>query len=230
LEDKTVVKGNAQILVASFLMICSFLAKADSPVFGNDPNGGGGFSITYQNPEPIIGAAIEFTPSENIDLNSVTLWLSGYTGQYDQTIQANIWLGYNNTPYIPYIDFNSPTPNDGTLAAFDFCDPSPNSYSDPSGSMVLLANVTYWLVVQPQGTFNHQLGTVGWVGGGNPTGNATYDQADVYDVSGGEFTSSTVMPAFTINTVPEPGFGALMSLPLLFGFVRILWKSKLVSC
>ena len=185
------------------------------------------------------GGAVEFTPTANINLSSVTLWLSGYTGQFGQSIYASIWDNGGSSPYAPLMSFNSPSHNDGSLSAFTFFNPSVNPYNNPSLSTVLSANTAYWLVVTAGDTMRYTYSGGGWVGGGTPTGNALFDVTAFYNVFGGWFDASTTLPAFylhdstpSIAPVPEPSSLALLSIPLLFGMGRLFytrWKARAES-
>jgi hypothetical protein len=207
----------------AFMAAC-MAAKADVPVFGNSTNStSSGFGIVCLGQEGISGAAVEFTPLENMTVSSVTLWLAGYSGQFGQSIDASIWSD-DNEPYAPLINFSSPGPNDGSSAAFVFSNASP---ANPTvTSTVLTANVLYWLVVSSTAPSGRNESTTVWLQGGNPTGNAVYNGSDVYNIYDGTFSASSTTPTFTINAVPEPGFGTLMSLPLLFVIARNLYKKR----
>jgi hypothetical protein len=218
-KSEVVVRGIVQVLVGLVLLVAASTAKADVPVFGNSPNGEDGFGLVYGSPNPIFGGAVEFTPAENIEISSVSLWLIGYTGQSGQYISASIWSAGSGFPFAPYLYLNAPSPNNGSLAQFTFSNPD-------LGSTVLWANTAYWLVVQPGGQLggNNQ---AGWVGGGNPGGDALFGRSDLYDIAPGEsFEPSTVMPAFTINIVPEASYVAFLSLQLLL-WVATLFTERL---
>ena len=221
------MKGIAEI--AKYLVVLSVLAlclpvKADSPVFGNSPDGGGnGFNISFYNSYSFLGGAVEFTPGEDFNLGSISLWLSGYSAQSSETVNTSIWLDNNSTPYTPLLNFDSPVANDGSLARFTFSDPfAANSFVDPSGSTILSANTTYWLIVTASGPS----GGITWVEGKNPCGQATYEGSDSYYVNYGTFNSSSVMPAFSINVAPEPGFIAFMALSLCAAAGCRIWKNR----
>jgi len=217
----------AQLVLAALVVAASLAAKADTSVFGNSPNGGNGFGISVYNQLSLSGGAVEFTPTQDINLSSVTLWLSGYTGQFGQSIYANIWLNSGaNSPYTPYISLGTSAHNDGSQAAFTFSSLSENLYSNPSGSTMLSANNSYWLVVTASGQPGNYMAGASWVGGSTPTGLAIYDGADNYNVYGGSFSPSSSLPAFSINSasspvfiqeVPEPGTMALMAVPAMLG-------------
>ena len=230
------VKRNVQFLVLLFLIAICISANADAPVFGNSPGNGTGFNISVYNQLSLYGGAVEFTPQENINLSSVTLWLSGYNGQYGQTINVGIYGNSDNSFYNPgtarnfpwtqILGFSSPAPNDGSLAAFTFSNPYWSPAYNPNGSTFLSANTPYWLVVTSGGRPGNYTCAANWTEGGALTGNAMYNGSDNYNVYGGAFDSSSVMPAFTINTIPEPGFASLMSIPLLFGIVWALKRNR----
>jgi hypothetical protein len=204
------MKKTIQLL--GFLALCctGLLVKADVPVFGNTTNGGSGFALALQDDNILSGGAVEFTPSENIDVSSVSLWLQGFNGQYNFGVSASICgNGPNYDPFSPVIvTFDSPLPNDGSLAPFIF--------SNPSGSTLLLANTPYWLVVTPyDDEINSAIFGAVWQGGGSPTGDAAYDGSEFLNYYGDTYTSSSVVPAFTINTVPEPGEFVLVALSVV---------------
>jgi len=66
-----------------------------------------------------------------------------------------------------------------------------------------------------------------WNAGGSLSGDAVYDQADYFN-NGGLAGPSSVVPAFALNTVPEPGYGALLSIPALFWLARSV-KNRVLS-
>ena len=208
--------------VMMFWAACQ-MAKADEPVFGNSTNGTmSGLSIVCEGQEGISGGAIEFKPLENINVSSVTLWIAGYTLQSGQNIYAGIWSD-NNAPNAPLINFSSPAPNNGNAASFVFANASPaNQFIT---STVLSANVLYWLVVSSEAPQGQNESAAVWLEGGNTSGGADYHGADIYNIYNGTFNSTSIEPAFSINSVPEPGFGALISLPLLFGIAQKLRKN-----
>ncbi len=227
------MKITARCLVAAIATILGISAHASNPLFGNSPDGGFGFSIVDYNGMAMSGGAVEFTPQGSLDLGSITLWLSGYTGQSGQSIDASIWSSSRNAPGVPLINFQSPTADDGSSAAFTFSSPSVNPYDVPSGSTVLSGNTAYWLVVTAQGRPGNYIDAASWVGGSVPTGVAVYDGADTYNVSGGIFSASSDTPAFSINdnsnsspifleSVPEPGTMSLMAVAALVGVGRKL--------
>jgi hypothetical protein len=226
------MKRSGMVLGALLGVILGVSAKADGPVFGNSPIDGNAFSIVTYNQLSFSGAAVEFTPLENIDLSSVTLWLSGYNGQYGQTIDANIWLNNNSSPASPYIGLSTPVANNGSLASFTFSNPTGNLYSNPSDSLDLLANTAYWLVVASGGSPGNYISAASWANGGSLSGDATLNGSATYNVYASNFSPSTALPAFSINSdsgtflqpVPEPGSAALMSIPLLLGISRAFWK------
>ncbi len=222
--------------VTGLILISCLVAKADSSVFGNSPNGNGtAFSLDTYGQLSLSGGAVEFTPDANIELSSVSLWLTGYTGQSGQTIDVSIWDNSSGTsgshPWAPVISLSSASPNNGSLAEFNFSSPSANPYNDPSGSTVLSANTEYWLVVTAGAQASSCMTDASWVNGLTPTGNAIFDASETYNVNGSSFDPSTAMPAFSINSdspsidpVPEPGSTSIMSLGMLLGMAGWLWK------
>jgi hypothetical protein len=233
-EKQILVKRRVQFFSALFFITC-FTAQADVSVFGNSPSGGsGGLSSGYINPTESYWCAIGFTPQENIDLSSVSIWLSAFNGQ---NVGVSIALNGDNPefnaggtatnfPEYGYLDFSSPAPNDGSLAAFTFTNPTTgNPLVNPSGSTVLLADTEYWLVVVDTG--NPGVGTaVSWVAGETPAGEAMYDGSATDSGEQLAWNTASGLPAFSINTVPEPGSAALVVIPLLLGAGHRLFKAR----
>jgi hypothetical protein len=228
------MKRIALLAVAATSIATVLTARADAPVFGNSPDGDNGFALSVYNGLALSGGAIEFTPTSNINLSSATLWLSGYTGQYGQSIYANI---YNSSsaqqPYAPYLSLGTAAHNDGSLAAFTFSSLSANPYNDPSGSTVLSANTAYWLVVTAGGSAGDYMAGANWVGGNTPGGLAIYNGSDNYNVYGASFSPGSTLPAFTLNEstffiqeVPEPGSFSLIAIPALLLLGRALVSSR----
>lgn len=227
------MKRNLSTALVILLAAC-LMTKADVPVFGNSTNGTSGINIIVRAGSSIQEAAIEFTPLENIDLSSVTVWLSGYNGMYGQTVFAGIYNNssgntFGNAPNIPgnqLLGFTSPAANDGSLASFTFSNPTGTPYN-PTDSTILSANTPYWLLIGATGEpgsyeDDNQL----WTIGGTPTGSAVYDGTVIYSVPGPNYNTSSIIPAFTINAVPEPGVAALLSIPVVFGLGRILYRRR----
>lgn len=195
-------------------------ARADA-LLAAQPNGGSGFSISagYYSTWGSVG----FTPSQNYNFTSVTLWLTGFDGSDDSQPVLSLWSnnsfpGSTSQPGTKLLDFATPTPNDGSLSAFSF---------DASISYNLQANTTYWLVLSESGPHAYPFsGTCNWVGGATPSGNAVYNGSKIlYNGSG--FQSWPMTPAFSIgsanslgqvNPVPEPStlmLGTLMAMLLI---------------
>jgi hypothetical protein len=215
------MKRLAQYIAALSFIVC-LAAKADIPVFGNTTNSTG-YAFQLGLPEVIDGegGAIEFTPTENIDLSSVTLWLSNYTMQSSSYGGGSLYESpppSNLNPFdLSYLgDFNNATPNNGSIAAFTF--------ELSSGPITLDAGQEYWLIFAASDMGNSSPTIplpIYWMDGGAFNGDGTYDASYGYR-SPGEFSSSTAIPAFTINTVPEPSEYALMGAGVvLFGFRRL---------
>jgi hypothetical protein len=232
------IKKNALITTLLLSATC-MVTKADVPVFGNSPNGTSGFNIIIYNTSMDIGAAVEFTPTENINVSSITLWLSGYTGTGGQTMDVGIYSNSSfqigtatNTPYTDLLNFTSPGANDGSLAAFTFTNPTGTPGGNPSGSTLLSANTHYWLAIDSQEIQGSgYYGDAVWVTGGTPTGDATYNGSVVYNhLPSTSINTSSITPAFTINAVPEPGFASLMGLPLVFFVGRSVYKRWKSDC
>ena len=199
---KSKIKIISTILTMTFL---TGLLEAQGIILGNSPNGGAGFILASDSYVP-FGGAIEFTPSQNFSLGSVTVWLIGYTGLdvYGQSnsLYAQIFgdvIAYPDGPHTPgaLITFlNIPPTNDGSL--------TPITLSSPS--IILQANIPYWLLLYAGGA----QASMEWVGGNNPVGDATYNCSEYFSDYG--FYPSSATPAFTINAVPEPGQTAMITL------------------
>jgi hypothetical protein len=225
-------------LIAGLSLIACLAARADEPAFGNSVNGSASaFSLSTYGQLSLSGGAVSFTPEANIDLTSVSLWLSGYTGQYGQSIDVSLWdsnpanTGFANTgnagsfPWSPVITLQSAAANNGSLGEFTF---------DASSSMVLSANTEYWLVVTAGGHAGNNMTGASWIEGGTLAGNATYDGAESYNVYGGAFDTSSALPSFSINTdtdsltavtaAPEPSSMALMIIPFLLLVGRMFYN------
>jgi hypothetical protein len=232
------VKRIASLVVVS--LIACLAARADAPAFGNSfNNGSSAFSLATYGQLSLSGGAVGFTPEGNIDLTSVSLWLSGYTGQYGQSIDVSLWnsnpanTGFANTgnagsfPWSPVITLQSAAANDGSLAEFTF---------DASSSTVLSANTEYWLVVTAGAHAGNNMTGASWLAGGTPVGDAIYDGAESYNVSGSAFDTSSALPSFSINTdadsltavtaAPEPSSVALMMIPFLLLAGRLFYNRR----
>lgn len=230
------MKRIALLAVAAVSVATAFAARADVSVFGNSPNGNNGYTLSVYNGLGLSGGAVEFTPTENINLSSVTLWLSGYTGQFGQSIYANIYTSSSaNQPYGPYLSLASAPHNNGSLAAFNFSSPSANPYNDPAGSTVLTADTTYWLVVTAGGSAGNSMVGANWVGGTTPGGAAILNGVDNYYTYNGIFSPGSTLPAFSLNDstfiiqeVPEPGSLSLIGIPalLLIGSAVVRGRKK----
>jgi len=199
------------LLVLTITSAISTVAVKGGPILGNGPVAGSAFSIAYDAGNT-WGAAISFTPPQDVVLFSVTLWLTGYTGQNGQSICASLWNDANqlesyfpSEPGVKIADLTTPSSNDGSLAAFTFYD----SLETP----ILAGDTKYWLLVY--GTGNLSGSSSKWVDGSSPTGGATYDGSEALTL--GSFSSAGfTTPAFTINSsseiinsVPEPSPVAL---------------------
>jgi len=194
------------------------VAKGD-PILGNAPVAGDAFSIAYEAGNT-WGAAISFTPQQNVDLFSVTVWLTGYTGQNGQSVCAGIWNDANQLePFFPskpgqeIASLSTPAPNDGSLAAFTFYDSSEPPLLDSDSK--------YWLLIYGAG--GQSGSSLNWVDGSSPTGGAIYDGSESLAI--GNFSpASLTTPAFSIdssseiNPVPEPSTLALAALGCAFLF------------
>jgi hypothetical protein len=215
------------LFIAGLLFVTALTLKADSPVFGNSPGGAGAFSLSFANGNT-WGGAVLFTPTADISLSSVTLWLSGYNGRNGITPSVGIYDGLQlpNSMFMmgsEVVSLSTPTANNGVTGAFTFSDSSPT---------VLRAHQDYWLFAYGlwEGSGANYGGAANyWEAGGSPAGNAIFDQADYFNNGG--LSQTALMPAFTINSnspctvnpVPEPGTLALLTIPLLFGIGRIVY-------
>jgi hypothetical protein len=208
-------------------MISCLSAKSEVPVFGNCSGGNGNaFTIAASSSGQTFGGAVGFTPTADMSLSSVTLWLNGYTGQNGQTYSAEICdnldpFSQGNQPGQVIATLNTPTANNGSTKAFKF--------TDASGSVTLDAGEEYWLAIfavvpSPEAGFVSSE----WVQGQTPTGCAVYDGAEGF--SGSSFYASSATPAFSINSldssaisivpVPEPSSLTLMIIPAMLGAGR----------
>jgi hypothetical protein len=225
--NKVAVKRTVSF-IAGLLFVVALTVKADSPVFGNSPGGAGAFSLSFANGNT-WGGAVLFTPTGDISLSSVTLWLSGYNGHNGITPSVGIYDGIRlpNSMFMmgsEVVSLSTPAANSGMTGAFTFSDSSPT---------VLKAHQDYWLFAYGlwEGSGANYGGAANyWEAGGTPTGNAIFDQADYFNNGG--LSQSALMPAFTINSdsactinaVPEPGTTVLLTIPLLFGIGRIVYN------
>ena len=217
------MKGIGQPLIVLFLLMVCLPAKADHRVFGNSPGSGNCFSLAFESGNT-FGGAILFTPADNITLSSVTMWLTDYNGQNGIIPSVSIYTsqqqGLGNYVLGQEIAaLDTPAPNDGSTAAFNF--------TNSSGSTLLDANMAYWLFAYGMwtGTTNYAGAICYWEAGSTPTGDAAYNQADSY-VNGSFSGRSSIAPAFVINAVPEPGLAALLSIPMLFGISQQLYRRR----
>ncbi len=231
--NKMAVKRTVSF-IAGLLCIVALSAKADSPVFGNSLGNGSAFSLSFASGNT-WGGAVLFTPTHNISLSSVTLWLSGYNGQNGITPSVGIYNSYqlpNNLFELgsEVVSLSAPVANNGLTGAFTFSD---------SSTTVLKASQNYWLFAYglwDSSAPNFAGAADYWqAGSGTPTGSAIFDQTDYFNNGG--LSQAYVIPAFsindpspaTINPVPEPGTMALLTIPVLFGIGRMLYhreKSK----
>lgn len=219
------VKRNVSI-IAGFLFITALAVKAESPVFGNSLGNGSAFNLSFASGNT-WGGAVLFTPTEDISLSSVTLWLSGYNGHNGITPSVAIYDSYELPGNLfemgsEVVSLNTPRANNGVTGAFTFSD---------SSKTVLNAHQDYWLFAyglwnggasQPGGAANY------WEAGSAPVGSAIFDQS-AYFING-SLSPGAAIPAFcinsdspTVNAVPEPGMMTLLTIPLLFGIGRIVY-------
>jgi hypothetical protein len=191
-------------IISTILMSTLFnsVSPAQGVLLGNSSNGGAGFVLASDSHVP-FGGAIEFTPLQDFNLASITVWLVGYTGLdlsgQPNSIYAEIFSdgtaypGSLHTPgtLIAFLDI--PPPNDGSLAPFTLNLPP----------IILSVNTPYWLLLYAGGAEAN----IGWVGGDNPVGNAIYNGSENFYAYG--FYPSSITPAFRLNAAPEPGQMAL---------------------
>ena len=215
------MKGIGQFLPGLIVLLLCFHAKADQRVFGNSPGSGNCFSLAFESGNT-FGGAILFTPAENITLSSVTMWLSNYNGQNGIIPSVSIYTSQQQGPgnYVlgqELAALDTPAPNDGSTAAFDF--------NNSPGTTILDANMAYWLFAYGMWNGTGNGGICYWATGTSPTGEASYMQADTY-INGSFSGQSSLAPAFVINTVPEPGTATLLGIPMLLAFGRKLYRNR----
>ncbi|MGH7950331.1 MAG: hypothetical protein ACREFE_00195 [Limisphaerales bacterium] len=194
----------AFVILTMFLPLAPIAIRADV-LFGNAPDGSYGYGIYSSYPDPYVsGAAVSFTPLQNFDFSSVTLFLSNYT----QPFGLQLLEGTNLDALGAIGFFSGPPPNDGSPGEFTF-----NLGADRTPGMLTLdTKDTYWLFAYGNYTSS---GTIEWVGGMVPTGNATYNGTALYEGNpSGSFLPNlnANSPAFSINSVPEPSPGGFAML------------------
>jgi hypothetical protein len=211
------MRGTGKILPGLTVLLLCLSARADNPVFGNSPGNGNIFSLAFAAGNT-FGGAVLFTPTQNISLSSVTLWLNSYTGQNGIIPSVSIYSSRQQESgnyQLAYLiaTLNTPAPNDGSTAPFTF--------TDGPAQTILQANTPYWLFAYGMwdGTTNYAGAYCYWEMGSSPSGGAAFDQADYY-ANGGISGQSGFPPAFEINVVPEPGTGTLLGISSLFGIAR----------
>jgi hypothetical protein len=214
-------------LVLPILFVIIFLINASPAqaaiVISSLPTNDDGFAIGATTSHAIEWGAVGFTPDQDLTLTSVTLWLTGYTGVDDQRPEVSIWSDTTasapNLPHAPatsltamsygYSDgmaFNTPAPNDGSSASFEF---------DYPGELTLQGGTIYWLVVDevtPPDNDGLNVLSFFWNGGGSVTGEAAYVGSEQLIIAG--LLPSSTTPAFSIDAipVPEPRPMAIMAL------------------
>lgn len=212
--------------------------------FGNSPVAGSSFLWSEYNGMAVQGGAVSFTPLQNINVSSITIWLDGFSGANGIQVNAGIYLNQTDSsgifnhgtatsfPSAQILSFTTPAHNDGSLAPFTYFNPVGNPFNNPASSTVLLANTTYWLMILPSGPTGPYANGGDWVAGGTPTGDSVYNGSVYVDRYNGKYDASTVMPAFSINgtplqqvsPVPEPGSVALLLFLSLILLARAVWK------
>ena len=215
-------------LLAVLLLGTRLAVMAQSDFLGNPSNGSlSGFGVGI-NPNPYnngitlqYGTAIAFTPLQTFTLNSVTLWLSGYTGANNMSINCYIaddprdsahpdGIGATSplSPSYPnnfITQLSSPAFNDGSLAAFNF-----------SGNVTLYANLVYYIYLTGNDAGNASFGVSLAASDVPSSSNAIYNgterwQFDIGGNLGDSGLNNSYSPAFEINPVPEPGPTALLA-------------------
>lgn len=215
-------------LTASFLTPA--MAANTGGLFGNSPTGGSAFDF-IANGGMASGGAVTFTPLHDFSFTSITVWLTGYTGldmygNSNQSFYAGIYSddsinepGYTSEqPGALITGLDAPAPNDGSQAAFEFVNLSPET--------VLQANTKYWLFIyeNTSGSFNYD-SYPQWVEGSSPVGDGVvYNGSQDFWAHG--FSPSSATPAFAINAVPEPGPTAIFVVALLIWGTGLLQKRR----
>lgn len=201
-------KTLAGLVALTALSLALLMGARAQGVFGNAPVGGVAFDF-IANGGFAGGGAVAFTPLHDFSVSSVKIWLTGYTGldmygNTNQSFYAGIYTdqpavdpGYDDDqPGLLLASLNVPPPNDGSLAPFDFL--------NPSSATVLQANTKYWIFIyeSTSGSFNYD-SYPQWVAGDTPVGDAIYNGSQSFWAF--DFSPSSATPAFAINAVPEPG-------------------------
>jgi hypothetical protein len=195
------VKGFS--LLAALAISFSFVASPAraSMILGNLPDNGSGYEISTEAGNT-FGAALEFTPLVNVGFDSVTLWISGYTGLDGSSLSLSL-MADSSSDGLPFsgpaqtIISGSMTPNDGSDAAFTF---------NLGGQ--LKSNTPYWLFLYlqvPGGGFGPDYGKFNcqWDGGGTPVGDVVINGSETYVDGFSPSSFQSDAPAFSINSVPE---------------------------
>lgn len=218
-------------LVAALFFIACLSAKADVPIFGNNvlgppPGGNQLLNVGYFNGDVVQFVVVDFTPTENLNVSSITLWVTGYSTAIEPDLNLNVGIyntsvmGTLTTPGTEIAALTGPAPNNGSSAPFTF--------SDSGSPITLQANQEYCFEVSgsypgspPLPTGNE---TVTLEEGDSPTGEAAYDGTEYWQGTGPNADADT--PAFTINTVPEPSVSALAFLSVLLWGGYALWTRR----
>ncbi|HEY1662144.1 MAG TPA: hypothetical protein VGI03_06975 [Verrucomicrobiae bacterium] len=200
------------------VLVVSFVGKTWPAMaqcaFGNSPNG----ELTFNFAESgynTEGAAVSFTPLENISLASVSVWITGYVGtdyngQQDMTLPGGIYSDnlvqtgpdtYLNEPGDLVVNLRTPSLNSDSTTELTYMNSSPST-------IILQAKTQYWFLIYASGANTGNGGM--WVGGNIPTGDAVYDGSESF--FSGSFAPSTEVPSLSVNAVPEPAFGAITGL------------------
>jgi hypothetical protein len=211
-------------LLAGVCLNLLFPLESKANWMGNLPGAGNGHSIATEAGNT-FGTAAEFTPLQNIQFNSVTLWLSGYTGLDGSVLYLSVLNNYSGTPFPQpggTIAIGSAKPNDGSDGAVTF---------DLSGN--LQASTQYWLFLYlwvPGGGFGPDYGLFNcyWDGGGKATDNVLVNGSEEYINGFSPGTYKSDAPAFAINSVPEVTSTASLLTLAGFGglFARRFWARK----
>lgn len=187
------------ILIA-FLLAVSFETRGNM-ICGSLPNGDSPYTISTEAGNT-FGTAVEFTPLVNVSFSSITLWISGYTGQDGSSLSLCLMSDGSSygLPAGPLITIASGTSaaNGGADADLSF---------DLAGH--LCADTPYWLFLYlavPGGGFGPDMGkfNCNWDSGGTPFGNVDIDGSEAFANFFSPSSFQPTTPAFAIVSVPEP--------------------------
>ena len=170
-EPPVTMKTSFNILCV--VLVVSFVGKTWPAMaqcaFGNSPNG----ELTFNFAESgynTEGAAVSFTPLENISLASVSVWITGYVGtdyngQQDMTLPGGIYSDnlvqtgpdtYLNEPGDLVVNLRTPSLNSDSTTELTYMNSSPST-------IILQAKTQYWFLIYASGANTGNGGM--WVGG-----------------------------------------------------------------